>query len=164
MKPKLHQSHICIALPALIHRIGREVVTEAQLIAAHHHCAIARVRRSRHWQLTGKAMDISAFRAWLAAALATRVAVMGGNSKSHNDSSNTKISGLVVINTAANWPYLLKKMNDGLIPHADKLETLTQKLARLLRESPTITLHELMLQTDCSESQARLARLSSDTW
>lgn len=49
-----------IALPSLIHRIGRPHAQVLKSMADQHHCALKRIRRSRNWQLTGTAAQLSA--------------------------------------------------------------------------------------------------------
>lgn len=53
-------SAVTIALPSLIHRIGREQVRQLQTFAAQHQCQVKRVRRSRHWQCQGENENILA--------------------------------------------------------------------------------------------------------
>ncbi|WP_281213254.1 ribosome recycling factor family protein [Shewanella insulae] len=124
---------IVIALPSLIHRIGREQVIQAQILAVEFGCSLKRVRRSRNWQLTGGAVDVQSF----TLALKQRQPAMA--------------------------PYLIAKLEAGLLPHADKLEPLSVKLVRMIRETPGITLGELMEQTQCSIIEARQARFDADS-
>ncbi len=124
---------IVIALPSLIHRIGREQVTQAQILAVKFGCSLKRVRRSRNWQLTGGAVDVQSF------TLALKQC------------------------QPAMAPYLIAKLEAGLLLHADKLEPLPVKLVRLIRETPGITLGELMEQTKCTIIEARQARFDADS-
>lgn len=124
---------IAIALPSLIHRIGREAVTQAQTLAGDFACSLKRVRRSRNWQLTGGAVDVQSFTLAL---------------KQHQGETAR---------------YLITKLEAGLALHADKLEPLEVKLVRLIRETPGITLGELVEQTQCTLIQARQARFDADS-
>ncbi|CAM4030016.1 ribosome recycling factor family protein [Shewanella aquimarina] len=124
---------IVIALPSLIHRIGREKVTQAQTLADDFGCSLKRVRRSRNWLLAGGAVDVQSF----IQALKQCQPVMA--------------------------PYLITKLEAGLLPHADKLEPLEVKLVRMIRETPGITLGELMEQTQCTIIEARQARFEADS-
>lgn len=125
---------IAIALPSLIHRIGRNAVNQAKELALLNSCELKRVRRSRNWAITGEAMSIQSFKEQL---------------KSQ---------------TSSEWNYLIKKLETGLLKHADKLEPLPAKLARLISENTNITLAELMHLTDCTLSEARTARFNAETW
>ncbi|WP_119967615.1 MULTISPECIES: ribosome recycling factor family protein [Shewanella] len=130
----MHKDAITISLPSLIHRIGRESVNQAKVIAVEHHCELKRVRRSRNWTLVGEAIKVQSFNSQL-------------NSVSQES-----------------FAYLSKKISAALIVHADKLEPLEAKLIRLITETPSITLAELIQQTQCTEVQARTARFEADTW
>ena len=130
----MHKDAITISLPSLIHRIGRESVNQAKVIAVEHHCELKRVRRSRNWTLVGEAIKVQSFNSQL-------------NSVSQES-----------------FAYLSKKISAALIVHADKLEPLEAKLIRLITETPSITLAELIQQTQCTEVQARTARFETDTW
>ncbi len=123
---------IVIALPSLIHRIGGEMTKHLKSVAADHGCELKRVRRSRHWQISGEALALQAFY--------DQVRRLEGDSAS----------------------YLVKKMQLALASHSEKLEPLEDKLQRLVMENPAITLAELMSQTHCSLSQARSARFSAE--
>ncbi|AZG72238.1 ribosome recycling factor family protein [Shewanella livingstonensis] len=123
---------ITIQLPALIHRIGRDKANQAKVIALQYHCELKRVRRSRHWGITGKAMSIQSFIERL---------------KTAND------DGL---------GYLIQKIATALLGHADKLEPLEAKLYRLINDNPCITLGELIQQTECTMAEARVARFKAD--
>ncbi|MGL5047512.1 MAG: ribosome recycling factor family protein [Shewanella sp.] len=130
--------NITISLPALIHRIGREAVKQAQAIATQYDCELKRVRRSRHWCMVGKALKIQSCSAHLQA------------------------EPLLVADGA--FGYLIKKLESALLQHADKLEPLDAKLIRLITDNPAMTLGELMQLTQCTMTQARLARFQADSW
>ncbi|EHH1187183.1 ribosome recycling factor [Vibrio vulnificus] len=121
---------IVIALPSLIHRIGGELTKQLKSVAADHGCELKRVRRSRHWQISGEALALQVFYDQVR--------------RLEEDSAS----------------YLVKKMQLALASHSEKLEPLEDKLQRLVMENPAITLAELMSQTHCSLSQARSARFS----
>ncbi|ELM6646420.1 ribosome recycling factor family protein [Vibrio vulnificus] len=123
---------IVIALPSLIHRIGGELTKHLKSVAADHGCELKRVRRSRHWQISGEALALQAFYDQVR--------------RLEEDSAS----------------YLVKKMQLALASHSEKLEPLEDKLQRLVMENPAITLAELMSQTHCSLSQARSARFSAE--
>ncbi|QXN25642.1 ribosome recycling factor family protein [Shewanella putrefaciens] len=124
---------ISIPLPSLIHRIGREAVKRAQAIAVQNGCDLKRVRRSRNWSITGQAIAIQSCCVEL---------------KAQSDT--------------AEFAFLIKKIDSGLLQHADKLEPLGAKLVRLINQNPAITLGELMQQTQCTMSEARLARFEAE--
>ncbi|EHH2473740.1 ribosome recycling factor family protein [Vibrio vulnificus] len=133
MKAKpVNEQLVVIALPSLIHRIGGEMTKQLKSVAAEHGCELKRVRRSRHWQISGEALALQAFY--------DQVRRLEGDSAS----------------------YLVKKMQLALVSHSEKLEPLEDKLQRLVMENPAITLAELMSQTHCSLSQARSARFSAE--
>ncbi|ELI0349530.1 ribosome recycling factor family protein [Vibrio vulnificus] len=133
MKAKpVNEQLVVIALPSLIHRIGGEMTKHLKSVAADHGCELKRVRRSRHWQISGEALALQAFY--------DQVRRLEENSAS----------------------YLVKKMQLALASHSEKLEPLEDKLQRLVMENPAITLAELMSQTHCSLSQARSARFSAE--
>lgn len=125
---------ITILLPSLIHRIGREAVKQAQLLATQQGCELKRVRRSRNWSVSGNALDVQALNKALAAA---------------------KVEA---------FRYLIQKLDSALLLHADKLEPLAAKLVRLINENPNVTLNELIELTQCSITEARLARFQADAW
>ena len=135
----MHKDAITIALPSLIHRIGRESVNQAKVIATKHGCELKRVRRSRNWSLVGEAILVQSFNTQL------------------------KSASLKSINQVS-FGYLNKKIEIALLDHADKLEPLETKLIRLITETPSITLAELIQLTQCTEAQARTARFEADTW
>lgn len=60
--------------------------------------------------------------------------------------------------------YLIQKLESALLQHADKLEPLDAKLIRLITDNPAITLGELMQLTQCTVTEARLARFQADSW
>ncbi|MFB2660935.1 ribosome recycling factor family protein [Shewanella mangrovisoli] len=124
---------ISIPLPSLIHRIGREAVKRAQAIAVQEGCELKRVRRSRNWSITGQAIAIQSCCAEL---------------KAQSDITE--------------FAFMIKKIDSGLLQHADKLEPLGAKLVRLINQNPAITLGELMQQTQCTMSEARLARFEAE--
>lgn len=124
---------ISIPLPSLIHRIGRETVKRAQAIALQHSCELKRIRRSRNWSITGQAIAIQSC-----------------------------CSELKAQSDTAEFAFMIKKLESALLQHADKLEPLSAKLVRLINQNPAITLGELMQQTQCTLSEARLARFEVD--
>ncbi|EGQ7940478.1 ribosome recycling factor family protein [Vibrio vulnificus] len=131
MKAKpVNEQLVVIALPSLIHRIGGEMTKQLKSVAADHGCELKRVRRSRHWQISGEALALQVFYDQVR--------------RLEEDSAS----------------YLVKKMQLALASHSEKLEPLEDKLQRLVMENPAITLAELMSQTHCSLSQARSARFS----
>ncbi|ENY3836194.1 ribosome recycling factor family protein [Vibrio vulnificus] len=133
MKAKpMNEQLVVIALPSLIHRIGGELTKHLKSVAADHGCELKRVRRSRHWQISGEALALQAFYDQVR--------------RLEEDSAS----------------YLVKKMQLALASHSEKLEPLEDKLQRLVMENPAITLAELMSQTHCSLSQARSARFSAE--
>ncbi|MCG6273054.1 ribosome recycling factor family protein [Vibrio vulnificus] len=134
MKAKpVNEQLVVIALPSLIHRIGGEMTKQLKSVAADHGCELKRVRRSRHWQISGEALALQAFYDQVR--------------RLEEDSAS----------------YLVKKMQLALASHSEKLEPLEDKLQRLVMENPAITLAELMSQTHCSLSQARSsARFSAE--
>lgn len=123
---------ITIMLPSLIHRIGRENVTQAQTLAKSYGCQLKRVRRSRNWQICGGAIDIQSFTKQL-----------------------VNFEG---------FRYLIQKIDTALLQHSDKLESIDAKLIRLIDNNPSITLAELMELTQCTITEARLARFQTDSW
>ncbi|EGU32809.1 ribosome recycling factor family protein [Vibrio scophthalmi] len=58
----MSDSLITIALPSLIHRIGRTSMSTARELALQYECELKRVRRSRHWQLVGEFAQIELFK------------------------------------------------------------------------------------------------------
>ncbi|CAM2954867.1 ribosome recycling factor family protein [Vibrio rarus] len=57
-KVSVLDANITVALPSLLHRMPKTRVAIAKELAQQHTCQLKRVRRSRHWQLTGQALDI----------------------------------------------------------------------------------------------------------
>ncbi|KII75741.1 ribosome recycling factor family protein [Vibrio renipiscarius] len=53
---------ITVALPSLIHRIGRTHTQWAREAALSHRCELKRVRRSRHWQLVGEHASLQQYK------------------------------------------------------------------------------------------------------
>ncbi|QXO15458.1 ribosome recycling factor family protein [Vibrio ostreae] len=51
---------LTIALPSLIHRIGRLHTQVLKQLALAQQCELKRVRRSRHWQLSGQGEQLAA--------------------------------------------------------------------------------------------------------
>ena len=129
---------ITILLPSLIHRIGREAVKQAQAIATQYDCELKRVRRSRNWCIVGAAVKIQSCSAHLQAE--QRLMADGA------------------------FRYLIQKLESALLQYADKLEPLDAKLIRLITDNPAITLGELMQLTQCTVTEARLARFQADSW
>lgn len=125
---------ITIALPSLIHRIGGEQTKKARSLADEFNCKLSRVRRSRNWQISGLAPNQAAF-------------------CKHIKSQ-----------TPEPMAYLIRKLDEGLEKHKDKLEPEEARLKRIIEENPNITLNELMAQTNCSISEARKARFDSDVF
>ncbi|MCA1897539.1 ribosome recycling factor family protein, partial [Shewanella putrefaciens] len=128
---------ITILLPSLIHRIGREAVKQAQTIATQYNCELKRVRRSRNWCIVGAAIKIQSCTAHLQAE--QRLMADGA------------------------FRYLIQKLESALLQYADKLEPLDAKLIRLITDNPAITLGELMQLTQCTVTEARLARFQADS-
>lgn len=124
---------ISIPLPSLIHRIGREAVKRAQAIAVQNGCELKRVRRSRNWSITGQAIAIQSC-----------------------------CGELKALSDTAEFTFLIKKIDTALLQYVDKLEPLSAKLVRLINQNPAITLGELMQQTQCTMSEARLARFEAE--
>lgn len=58
----MSDSLITIALPSLIHRIGRTSTLTARELALQYECELKRVRRSRHWQLVGEFAQLELFK------------------------------------------------------------------------------------------------------
>ena len=128
----MSDSLIIIALPSLIHRIGRTSMSTARELALQYECELKRVRRSRHWQLVGEFAQIELFKQAL-------------------------IDSDVVI-----YQFMLSKITTALVNIEPPL-TLEQQLAQLIINNPTITIAELISLTQCSESEARVARFNNET-
>ena len=129
---------ISISLPSLIHRVGREAVKQAQAIAAQYDCELKRVRRSRNWCMVGAAIKIQ--------------------------SCTARLQAEQLLMADGVFRYLIQKLESALLQHADKLEPLDAKLIRLITDNPAITLGELMQLTQCTVTEARLARFQADSW
>ena len=129
---------ISISLPSLIHRIGREAVKQAQAIATQYDCELKRVRRSRNWCIVGAAIKIQ--------------------------SCTARLQAEQLLMADGSFRYLIQKLESALLQHADKLEPLDAKLIRLITDNPAITLGELMQLTQCTVTEARLARFQADSW
>ncbi|BEU03997.1 ribosome recycling factor [Agarivorans sp. OAG1] len=123
---------ITVALPSLIHRIGGDNTKQAKLLALESACQLKRIRRSRNWQLIGEASALSA--------LSTHIKNLESN----------------------NFTYLLTKLELRLAAYQEQVEPKSERLARLIKEKPNITLAELLEQTDCSLAEARLARFDAE--
>ena len=135
---------IIIALPSIIHRIGGETAKQAKAIALQNECKFKRVRRSRNWSVTGKAIKVQTYALQL---------------KAHQ-----MISQKLNKQGDGEFHYLIKKIETALLGHADKLETLEAKLLRLITQTPSITLSELVLLTHCTHAEARVARFEAEGW
>ncbi|MBI1673087.1 ribosome recycling factor family protein [Shewanella sp. DW31] len=129
---------ISISLPSLIHRIGREAVKQAQAIAIQYDCELKRVRRSRNWCIVGAAIKIQ--------------------------SCTARLQAEQLLMNDGKFRYIIQKLESALLQHADKLEPLDAKLIRLITDNPAITLGELMQLTQCTVTEARLARFQADSW
>ncbi len=123
---------ITVALPSLIHRIGGDNTKQAKQLALESACQLKRIRRSRNWQLIGEASALSA--------LSTHIKNLESN----------------------NFTYLLTKLELRLAAYQEQVEPKSERLARLIKEKPNITLAELLEQTDCSLAEARLARFDAE--
>jgi len=139
---------ITISLPSLIHRIGREAVKQAQDVAKQYHCELKRVRRSRNWGLSGEATKIQSFTVHLKTV----------------QLKQRQLKAAQLQREGAEFRYLIQKIETALLDHTDKLEPLEAKLARLITDTPNITLSELMHITDCTMAEARAARFHVDSW
>ncbi|OBT14030.1 ribosome recycling factor [Vibrio sp. UCD-FRSSP16_10] len=58
--------------------------------------------------------------------------------------------------------FIIKKLNDALVLHQDKLEPPQRRLQRLLTENPSMALSQLMEITNCTLAEARIARFECD--
>ena len=135
---------IIIALPSIIHRIGGETAKQAKAIALQNECEFKRVRRSRNWSVTGKAIKVQTYALQL---------------KAHQ-----MISQKLNKQGDGEFHYLIRKIETALLGHADKLETLEAKLIRLITKTPSITLSKLVFLTHCTEAEARVARFEAEGW
>lgn len=134
---------ITISLPSLVHRIGREAVKQAQAVAKQYQCELKRVRRSRNWGLSGEAIKIQSFSVHL---------------------KSVQLKTAQLQREGGEFRYLIQKIETALLDHTDKLEPLEAKLARLINDTPNITLAELIHATDCTLAEARKARFNADVW
>ncbi len=126
----MSEQRVTVALPSLIHRIGRSAVTQAQILASQHQCELKRVRRSRNWQLSGQSGNLQL--------LATQL----------NDAD-----------PALYRPFIGNKITQALQTQPGiSAANLPEQLNALLRANPALTLAELMAKTNCSLAQARAAR------
>jgi hypothetical protein len=123
---------ITIRLPSLIHRIGGEKTKQAKTIALQYDCEVKRVRRSRHWGVSGEAIKIQSF------------------------------TERLTLESDVSFGYLIHKIETALLGHADKLAPLEEKLVRLINQNPGITLGELIQLTQCTMAEARIARVNAD--
>lgn len=128
----MNSTKLTIQLPSLIHRIGGEHAKLAKVVAEERGCELKRIRRSRHWMVTGDALDLKRF-------------------LDHIKAEQSEAFGFVI-----------NKMEVGLAAHQDKLEPLEAKLVRLVLQTPNITLAELMAETNCTIAQARAARFEAE--
>lgn len=119
---------LVIALPSLIHRIGGDKARELKSVAGEHQCELKRIRRSRNWQLTGTPEQLAKVQEWC---------------QRQGDDA---------------FAFVLKKLVPTLNQHQHWLEPLAERLCKVLRCNPQMTLAELMSLTDCSLVEAREAR------
>ncbi|MZI93055.1 ribosome recycling factor [Vibrio sp. CAIM 722] len=124
------ETTLTIPLPSLIHRIGGMQTKALKMVATQHQCELKRVRRSRNWQLQGEALHIEQF-----------------YRQCQQQSPDT-------------LKFVINKIAPVLAQNQTLLEPLADKLQRLLREQPNLTLSELMAQTQCTVQQARQARFA----
>ncbi|MCG7495275.1 ribosome recycling factor family protein [Vibrio sp. Of7-15] len=125
---------ITIQLPSLIHRIGGENAKIAKQLATGCECQIKRIRRSRHWQITGEPASLEKLMVTLAGF------------------------------DAEAMRFIVKKLESGVALPLEKPETMEGVLKRLVSQNPNVTLAELMQKTNCSISQARAARFAVDSF
>lgn len=130
----LKKQIITIHLPALIHRIGSDNVKLARMIAQDEKARLKRIRRSRNWELIG---DIDAV---------------------------TKTNEKLLAQKSEKFRHLTEKITQALASYEETFEPLEEKLKRLIREKPTITLSELMEKTNCTLAKARTARSEGEEW
>ncbi|WP_295895419.1 ribosome recycling factor family protein [uncultured Vibrio sp.] len=123
---------VCIALPSLIHRMGGERVKQAKMSALEYQCELKRVRRSRNWQLVGEPHALAEYRSSF--------------SHDHDDP----------------FVYLIKKLDHALSGLELDVETMEEKLEKIIKGTPNVTLAELIQMTDCTTAQARRARFDLD--
>lgn len=123
-----------IPLPSFIHRIGGEQAKHAKQLAIESRCKLNRIRRSRHWQLEGDLESVMSLLVTLRQSYAEPMA------------------------------FLIKKIDESLMSIQTEPESKTAILQRLIVVDPDITLAELMHQTDCTITEARQARFTSDSF
>ena len=125
---KKEDRDITVALPSLVHRVGREQLEIIRQWASEYGCTLKRVRRSRNWQLIGEPYEI----AQLFAECRAR--------------------------SPETLKFVINKISPVLALHQDKLESVEDKLRRLIKENRSMTLAELCENTGCSIGEARRAR------
>ncbi|TQQ48570.1 ribosome recycling factor [Vibrio cholerae] len=125
---------IAITLPSLIHRLGSDTVKRLRLQAQAFDCELRRIRRSRNGQLLGEAASMQKF-------------VIQIKQTEYQVSK-----------------YLIRRVEAGLRPPSDKIESIEVQLQRLVQQNPSITLAELMAAIHCSLMQARAARFAEDSF
>ncbi|PFG57779.1 ribosome recycling factor [Vibrio sp. ES.051] len=128
----MNDHNITVSLPSLIHRIGGENAKRIKVMVEDCGCEVKRVRRSRHWQVSGEALNLKALLEQLKAGQCEELR------------------------------FVMNKLENGLSAHQDKLESLEDKLIRLVGQNPNITLAELMAETNCPIAQARTARFEAE--
>ncbi|OEF05304.1 ribosome recycling factor family protein [Vibrio genomosp. F10] len=123
---------VLVPLPSLIHRLGGERVKQLKYVASQYDCTLNRVRRSRHWQVTGTVSSLTQFLDVL---------------KSLEEESLRSV---------------IKQIESILVSSSLPLESMEARLIKIIDTHPSITLNELMQKTSCSLAQARRARFESD--
>lgn len=126
------EDKLIIHLPSLIHRIGGDNVKKAKLIAKEYGCELKRVRRSRNWQVSGELC------------------------------AQRKLSDNLNLSEPEAFQYLIRKIDERLVSINENSESREEQLKKLVFENPNITLAELMVMTNCSIAEARLARFEVD--
>ncbi len=121
-----------IALPSLIHRMGRDTVKQAKQLAMSHHCALKRVRRSRNWKLEGESPFITSLLVQL-----------------RSEYPET-------------MRYLIDKVLAYQVENVKPVFSVHEQLLQLVSDDPKITLAEMMSVTGCSIAQARTARFEAE--
>ncbi|RJX75244.1 ribosome recycling factor [Vibrio sinensis] len=119
---------ITISLPSLIHRIGGDNTKIARAFAEQCNCRMQRVRRSRHWQVTGEFDDLK------------------------------QLFAMLKLESYDDFRFVYTKMEAHIHQIELTHEPLNVKLRRLIENNPAITLAELMSMTHCSLIEARIAR------
>lgn len=104
------------------------------MIAQDEKARLKRIRRSRNWELIG---DIDAV---------------------------TKTNEKLLAQKSEKFRHLKEKITQALASYEETFEPLEEKLKRLIREKPTITLSELMEKTNCTLAKARTARSEGEEW